>query len=78
VEGLGNAMMNSNTTNYSNGSGMSSFTHLNLGEQMGAAAGTMGQQLGQLIQKNTPQQATVILKQNDDIGIIFDEPVYRS
>lgn len=77
VEGLGNAMMNSNTTNYSNGSGMSSFTHLNLGEQMGAAAGTMGQQLGQLIQKNTPQQATVILKQNDDIGIIFDEPVYR-
>jgi intracellular multiplication protein IcmE len=77
VEGLGNAMMNSNTTNYSNGSGMSSFTHLNLGEQMGAAAGTMGQQVGQLIQKNTPQQATVILKQNDGIGILFDEPVYR-
>lgn len=78
VEGLGNAMMNSNTTNYSNSSGMSSFTHLNLGEQMGAAAGTMGQQLGQIIQKNTPQQATVILKQNDGIGILFDEPVYRS
>lgn len=77
VEGLGNAMMNSNTTNYSNGSGMSSFTHLNLGEQMGAAAGTMGQQLGQIIQKQTPQQATVLLKQNDGLGIIFDEPVYR-
>lgn len=77
VEGLGNAMMNSNTTNYSNGAGMSSFTHLNLGQQMGAAAGTMGQQLGQIIQKQTPQQATVILKQNDGIGILFDEPVYR-
>lgn len=77
VEGLGSAMSNSNTTNYSNGSGMSSFTHLNLGEQMGAAAGTMGQQLGQIIQKQTPQQATVILKQNDGIGILFDEPVYR-
>lgn len=56
---------------------MSSFTHLNLGEQMGAAAGTMGQQVGQLIQKQTPQQATVILKQNDSVGVIFDEPVYR-
>lgn len=77
VEGLGSAMSNSNTTNYSNGSGMSSFTHLNLGEQMGAAAGTMGQQVGQLIQKQTPQQATVILKQNDSVGVIFDEPVYR-
>lgn len=78
VQGLGNAMSNSNTTNYSNGSGMSSFTHLNLGEQMGAAAGTMGQQLGQIIQKQTPQQVTVILRQNDGIGILFDEPVYRS
>lgn len=78
VEGLGSAMSNSNTTNYSNGSGMSSFTHLNLGEQMGAAAGTMGQQVGQIIQKQTPQQATVILKQNDSVGVIFDEPVYRS
>lgn len=78
VEGLGNAMMNSNTTNYSNGSGMSSFTHLDLAQQMGAAAGTMGQQLGQIIQKQTPQQATVILHQNDGIGILFDEPVYRS
>lgn len=77
VEGLGNAMMNSNTTNYSNGAGMSSFTHLNLGEQMGAAAGTMGQQLGQIIQKNTPQQATVLLQQNDGVGVLFDEPVYR-
>jgi intracellular multiplication protein IcmE len=56
---------------------MSSFTHLDLAQQMGAAAGTMGQQLGQIIQKNTPQQATVILKQNDGIGILFDEPVYR-
>lgn len=77
VEGLGSAMMNSNTTNYSNGAGMSSFTHLDLAQQMGAAAGTMGQQLGQIIQKQTPQQATVLLHQNDGIGILFDEPVYR-
>ncbi|WP_415494600.1 DotG/IcmE/VirB10 family protein [Acetobacter sp.] len=76
VQGLGNAMMNSNTNSYSGGYGMTSFTHLNLGQQMGAAAGTMGQEIGQLLQKQTPQTATVKLLKDDTVGILFDQPVY--
>lgn len=76
VEGLGNAMMSANTTSYTGGYGVSAFTHLNLAQQMGAAGGRMGQELSQVLQKQTPQQATVKLKQGDEIGVLFDEPVY--
>ncbi|MBO1326283.1 DotG/IcmE/VirB10 family protein [Acetobacter sp. TBRC 12305] len=78
VQGLGNAMMSANTTSYTGGYGMTAFTHLNLAQQMGAAAGSMGQEVGQLLQKQTPQQATVYLRQNDEVGVLFDEPVYGS
>lgn len=78
VQGLGNAMMSANTSSYSGGYGMTSFTHLNIAQQMGAAAGTMGQEVGQLIQKQTPQQATVKLNRNDTVGVLFDEPVYSN
>lgn len=76
VQGLGNAMMSANTSSYSGGYGMTSFTHLNIAQQMGAAAGTMGQVVGQLLQKQTPQQATVFLFKDDTVGVVFDEPVY--
>ncbi|MCE2576673.1 TrbI/VirB10 family protein [Komagataeibacter sp. FNDCR2] len=76
VEGLGNAMMSANTTSYTGGYGMTSFTHLNLAQQMGAASGRMGEQLSQVLQKQTAQQATVKLKQGDEVGVLFDEPVY--
>lgn len=76
VEGLGNAMMSANTTSYTGGYGMTSFTHLNLAQQMGAAAGRMGEQLSQVLQKQTAQQSTVKLKQGAEVGVIFDEPVY--
>lgn len=76
VEGLGNAMMSANTTSYTGGYGVSAFTHLNLAQQMGAAGGRMGQELSQVLQKQTPQQATVKLKQGDEVGVLFDEPVY--
>lgn len=78
VQGLGNAMMSANTTSYTGGYGMTAFTHLNLAQQMGAAAGSMGQEVGQLLQKQTPQQATVYLRQNDEVGVLFDEPVHGS
>lgn len=55
---------------------MTSFTHLNIAQQMGAAAGTMGQVVGQLLQKQTPQQATVKLNKGDTVGVLFDTPVY--
>lgn len=76
VQGLGNAMMSANTSSYTGGYGMTSFTHLNIAQQMGAAAGTMGQVVGQLLQKQTPQQATVKLNKGDTVGVLFDTPVY--
>lgn len=76
VQGLGSAMMSANTSSYTGGYGMTAFTHLNLAQQMGAAAGNMGQEVGQLLQKQTPQTATVKLDKGDTIGILFDQPVY--
>lgn len=78
VEGLGNAMQNTNTTSYTAGLGLSSFTHLTLPQQMGVAAGRAGQELGQILQQQTPQQPTVLLKAGTPIGVLFDEPVYAS
>lgn len=76
VQGLGNAMMSANTSSYTGGYGMTSFTHLNIAQQMGAAAGNLGQEMGQLLQKQTPQTATVKLDKGDTVGILFDQPVY--
>lgn len=76
IEGLGEAMQNTNTSSYTNASGMSTFTHLNLAQQLGVAAGKGAQAAGQVIQKQTPQQATVLLNRGDTIGVLFDEPVY--
>lgn len=76
VQGLGNAMMSANTSSYTGGYGMTSFTHLNIAQQMGAAAGNLGQEMGQLLQKQTPQTATVKLDKGDTVGILFEQPVY--
>lgn len=76
VEGLGNAMQNSNTTSYTAGLGLQSFTHLTLPQQMGVAAGRAGQEFGQILQQQTPQQPTVLLNAGDPVGVLFDEPVY--
>lgn len=76
VEGLGNAMQNTNTSSYTSGVGLASFTHLTLPQQMGVAAGKAGQQLGQILQQATPQQATVWLRSGDPVGVVFQEPVF--
>jgi len=75
VEGLGNAMQNSNTNSVTSGLGVSSFTHLTLPQQLGVAAGRAGQEMGQILQKQTPQNPTVLLHKDDPIGVIFTEPV---
>lgn len=75
VEGLGNAMQNSNTNSVTSGLGVSSFTHLSLPQQLGVAAGRAGQEMGQILQKQTPQNPTVLLHKDDPIGVIFTDPV---
>lgn len=76
VQGLGNAIQNGNTTSVSSGLGVSSYTKLNLSQQVGVGAGTAAQQLGQILQKATPQEPTVILKRDDPVGVMFAQPVY--
>lgn len=76
VEGLGNAMENTNTNSVTSGLGVSSFTHLTLPQQMGVAAGRAGQAMGQILQQQTPQQPTVILHKDDPVGVMFSDPVY--
>ncbi|MBS1035857.1 DotG/IcmE/VirB10 family protein [Gluconobacter cerinus] len=75
VEGLGNAMQNSNTNSVTSGLGVSSFTHLTLPQQLAVGAGRAGQEMGQLLQKQTPQNPTVLLHKDDPIGVIFTDPV---
>ena len=71
VEGLGEAMQNTNTSSYTNASGMSTFTHLNLAQQPGVAAGNGAQAAGNDTQKQTPQQATVLPKRGETIGALL-------
>ncbi|KXV28528.1 hypothetical protein AD938_04500, partial [Gluconobacter japonicus] len=61
---------------YTAGLGLQSFTHLTLPQQMGVAAGRAGQEFGQILQQQTPQQPTVLLNAGDPVGVLFDEPVY--
>ncbi|WP_261763206.1 DotG/IcmE/VirB10 family protein [Asaia bogorensis] len=76
VQGLGQAMQSTNTQSYTGGlGGITSFTHLTLPQQLGVAAGSAGQTLGQVLQKATPQQATVTLAANSSIGVLFLKPV---
>ena len=75
VEGLGNAMQNSNTNSVTSGLGVSSFTHLTLPQQLAVGAGRAGQEMGQLLHKQTPQNPTVLLLKDDPIGVIFTDPV---
>ncbi|MFC0512066.1 MULTISPECIES: DotG/IcmE/VirB10 family protein [Asaia] len=76
VQGLGTALQNNNTQSYTAGLGLTSFTHYTLPQQLGMAAGAVGQNLGQFLQKQTPQKATAKLTQGAAVGIVFLEPVY--
>jgi intracellular multiplication protein IcmE len=76
VQGLGNAIQNGNSTTVSNGLSTNSYSNLSLAQEAGVGAGAAAQQLGQILQKATPQDPTVILKRDDPVGVVFAQPVY--
>ena len=72
VAGLGQALAQSNTTSVlSPFGGATGFTRLNLGQQLGVAAGTSGAQIGQTLQQSVPKKATVYLDANTPVGVVF-------
>lgn len=76
VQGLGTAIQGGNTTTVSNGLSTNAYSNLSLAQEAGVGAGAAAQQLGQILQKATPQDPTVILKRNDPVGVVFAQPVY--
>jgi intracellular multiplication protein IcmE len=72
VAGLGQALAQSNTTSVlSPFGGATGFTRLNLGQQLGVAAGASGAQIGQTLQQSAPKKATVYLDANTPVGVLF-------
>ncbi len=72
VAGLGQALAQSNTTSVlSPFGGATGFTRLNLGQQLGVAAGVSGAQIGQTLQQSAPKKATVYLDANTPVGVVF-------
>ena len=76
VQGLGTAIQTGNSTTVSNGLSTNAYSNLSLAQEAGIGAGAAAQQLGQILQKATPQEPTVILKRNDPVGVVFAQPVY--
>jgi intracellular multiplication protein IcmE len=76
VEGLGQAIQESNSVIQSTPlGGINSYNHLNLGQQMGVAAGVAGQTAGALIQEAAPHGPTVKLASGSDVGVLFLSPL---
>ncbi len=72
VQGLGQAIAESNTTSQVSAlGGVTAFTHLNTGQVLGVAAGTAGQQAGQVLAKMAPTGPTVKLAAGANVGVIF-------
>ena len=72
VSGLGQAELQANTSSVlSPFGGASGFTHLNLAQQLGVAAGSAGAQIGQTLQQSVPKKATVYLDANTPVGVVF-------
>ncbi len=72
VAGLGQVLAQSNTTSVlSPFGGATGFTRLNLGQQLGVAAGVSGAQIGQTLQQSAPKKATVYLDANTPVGVVF-------
>ena len=72
VQGLGQAIAESNTTSQVSAlGGVTAFTHLNTGQILGVAAGTAGQQAGQTLARMAPSGPTVKLAAGANVGVIF-------
>ena len=76
VQGLGQALAQSNAVVQSSPlGGVTQFYHLNLGQEIGVAAGTAGQIGGGLITAAAPHGPTVALAANVDVGVLFLKPL---
>ena len=76
VSGLGQAIAQSNTTTVAGPfGGATGFTHLNLNQELGVAAGSAGAQIGQVLTQSAPKKATVYLDAETPVGIVFLESV---
>ncbi len=72
VAGLGQALAQSNTTSVIGPfGGATGFSRLNLGQQLGVAAGASGAQIGQTLQQSAPKRASVFLDANTPVGVVF-------
>ena len=76
VQGLGEAIQQSNSTVVESPlGGVTSYNHLNLGQEMGVAAGTAGETAGALIDQAVPHGPTITLAAGVDVGILFLSPL---
>lgn len=74
VSGLGQAIAQSDTYSQASGlGGVTSYTHLNTAKIMGVAAGSAGQQAGQILNKMAPAGPTVNLAAGANVGVLFLE-----
>lgn len=75
ASGLSQAIQNGNTTGISNGLGVTTFSKLNLPQELAVAGGTAAQGMLRILQQVTPQQSTVRLEARRTIGVIFVQAV---
>lgn len=73
VQGLGSAIQTTSDTvgNVSPFGGYTYTQNLNIGKQLGIAAGTAAQQVANALQQNAPTRPTVHLAANSSVGVIF-------
>jgi intracellular multiplication protein IcmE len=76
VEGLGQAIQQSNSTIVQSPlGGVTAYNKLNLGQEMGIAAGTAGGTAAGLIDQAVPHGPTITLAAGVDVGVLFLSPL---
>ena len=76
VAGLGQAIAQSNSTVVAGPyGGATAFQRLNLGQQLGVAAGSAGAQFGTAVRENAPRGPTVKIDAGAEVGIVFLAPL---
>lgn len=76
VSGLGQALAQSNSTVVAGPfGGATAFQRLNLGQQLGVAAGAAANQFGAAVTANAPRGPTVNVDANVNVGVVFLSPL---
>lgn len=76
VQGLGQALAQSNSIYQASPlGGVTAFSNLNLGQEMGVAAGAAGGVAGRLLEQAAPRGPTISLAVNVDVGVLFLRPL---